>query len=171
MTTTNPSVLDRLTGFAAVAISLMGLAPDTQSATTVVIADTFALAAPHRLAGTALAGTVTETGGRTWVTAGGETRSPVFAAGGVVTGSTAAAYSALVPLGFSGSLVSLQADLIPGGTPWAGVVFNHAAGSMWYDSLLLTLDNDRHYVLFADGVATRVAGGTAPASCLPTPAS
>jgi hypothetical protein len=156
------SKLSQMMGLAAVAVSLLGLAASA-SAGVVVISDSFTLNETDRTVGADLRGTTTEVGNRTWIPAGpaGETNSPVFATGDIVTGPAAGAYTTLVSLsGISSTYTSLQADINPTGGSWAALTFNYSSDSMWYPSLLLILDNGGGYTLFNSSISP-IVGGTA----------
>jgi len=153
----------QMMGIAVAAMGLLGLMPSV-SADVVVISDTFTLNGTDRTVGAPLAGTVTEVGNRTWSLTGAETLSPTFATGGTVVGTPGFADNVLVSLsGISSAYTSVQADINPSGGAWAALVFNDNAGSMWYGSLMIILDNSGGYTLFKGNYAgTVVATGTAP---------
>lgn len=153
--------LTQAIGVTTLALSGFGMPPAAQ-AVTVAISDTFTLNGTERMVGNELRGTVTEIGNRTWGVAGSQAVSPIFAAGGMVVGTTAtSACTAFVPLsGLSSTYMSLQVDLNASGSPWAAVAFNGSATSMWSDNLLLTVNNSGGYVLYDNGL-TYVTSGTA----------
>lgn len=156
--------LNQMMGVAAVAMGLLGLAASA-SADVVVISDTFTLNETTRKVGDPLNGTTTEVGSRTWNKPGVETYSPLFAAGNMVVGATAtSAYTAFVPLtGISSTYFSLQMDLNTSGAAWAALAFNSSDASMWYPSLLLTVDKNGGYNLLDNNIAPIPgASGTAP---------
>lgn len=139
---------------------------------SVVLLDTFT-ATPDRPLGSGLKDSLTEVGGKPWLTM--DVHTPLLVssldggraqATGGATGSPP--YHSVVQLDTVPSTpeITLQCDVNPAAAPWAAVQFTYHAGSMWGGQLLFLLESGGNFALyrgaFDNGSAAHLAGGAAP---------